>query len=143
MIFFSCIVGFNQSKSFQKIKETDNINKVLNNRMKNYASTNILFNAFTRSQDDTSITNISAIICEDNNLCDRVLSSSEYNMIKDGIDVSINAIVQETQNIYNDFNKIHLVFNQDFVNNNIYISTSDGTYKSDTKNKSKLKQIFL
>lgn len=43
----------------------------------------------------------------------------------------------------NDFNKIHLVFNQDFVNNNIYISTSDGTYKSDTKNKSKLKQIFL
>lgn len=43
----------------------------------------------------------------------------------------------------NEFNKIHLVFNQDFVNNNIYISTSDGTYKSDTKNKSKLKQIFL
>ena len=43
----------------------------------------------------------------------------------------------------NDVNKIHLVFNQDFVNNNIYISTSDGTYKSDTKNKSKLKQIFL
>lgn len=40
-------------------------------------------------------------------------------------------------------NKIHLVFNQDFINNNIYISTSDGTYKSDTKNKSKLKQIFL
>ena len=46
------------------IKETDNINKVLNNRMKNYASTNILFNAFTRSQEDTSITNISAIICK-------------------------------------------------------------------------------
>lgn len=43
----------------------------------------------------------------------------------------------------NEINKIHLVFNQDFVNNNIYISTSDGTYKSDTKNKSKLKQIFL
>ena len=43
----------------------------------------------------------------------------------------------------NEVNKIHLVFNQDFVNNNIYISTSDGTYKSDTKNKSKLKQIFL
>lgn len=42
-----------------------------------------------------------------------------------------------------EINKIHLVFNQDFVNNNIYISTSDGTYKSDTKNKSKLKQIFL
>lgn len=42
-----------------------------------------------------------------------------------------------------DFNKIHLVFNQDFVNNNIYVSTSDGSYKSDTKNKSKLKQIFL
>lgn len=40
-------------------------------------------------------------------------------------------------------NKIHLVFNQDFINNNIYISTSDGTYKSDVKNRSKLKQIFL
>ncbi len=39
--------------------------------------------------------------------------------------------------------KIHLVFSQDFVNNNIYISTSDNGYKSDTKNKSRLKQIFL
>ena len=39
--------------------------------------------------------------------------------------------------------KIHLVFSQDFVNNNIYISTSDNGYKSDTKNRSRLKQIFL
>jgi len=98
------------------IKETDNINKVLNNRMKNYASTNILFNAFTRSQEDTSITNISAIICEKSNLCDRVLSSVEYNMIKDGIDVAINAIVQETQNIYNDFNKIQTELNGTYIN---------------------------
>ena len=98
------------------IKETDNINKVLNNRMKNYASTNILFNAFTRSQEDTSITNISAIICEKSNLCDRVLSSVEYNMIKDGIDVAINAIVQETQNIYNDFDKIQTELNGTYIN---------------------------
>lgn len=41
------------------------------------------------------------------------------------------------------FKKIHFVFNQDFVNNNIYISTSDGIFKSDVKNQSKLKQIFL
>ena len=39
--------------------------------------------------------------------------------------------------------KKHLVFSQDFVNNNIYISTSDSGYKSDTKNRSRLKQIFL
>ena len=33
-------------------KEGQNINNVLNYRMKNYASTNVLFNAFTRSQND-------------------------------------------------------------------------------------------
>ena len=40
------------------IEETNNINNVLNYRMKNYASTYILFNDFTRSQNDTSITKI-------------------------------------------------------------------------------------
>ena len=85
------------------IDETNNINDVLNYRMKNYESTNILFNAFTRGQNDTSITNISAIICEDNHLCHMVVANKEFNMIADGIDVAINAIVQETQNIYNDY----------------------------------------
>ncbi len=85
------------------IEETNNINDVLNYRMKNYDSTNILFNAFTRGQNDTSITNITAIICEDNRLCNMVVSNTEFNMIADGIDVAINAIVQETQNIYNDY----------------------------------------
>lgn len=37
----------------------------------------------------------------------------------------------------------YLVFDQDFVNNNIYISTVDKGYKTDPQNKSKLKQIFL
>ena len=32
-----------------------------------------------------------------------VVSNTEFNMIADGIDVAINAIVQETQNIYNDY----------------------------------------
>ena len=91
------------------IDETNNINDVLNYRMKNYESTNILFAAFTRSQNDTSITNISAIICEDNELCNSVVANKEFNMIADGIDVSINAIVQETQNIYNDYKKIKTV----------------------------------
>ena len=90
------------------IKETNNINDVLNYRMKNYESTNILFTAFTRSQNDTSITNITAIICEGNVLCDKVASNAEFNMIADGIDVAINAIVQETQNIYNDYKKIKI-----------------------------------
>ena len=88
------------------IEETNNINDVLNYRMKNYESTNILFTAFTKSQNDTSVTNITAIICEDNKLCNLVVSNKEFNMIADGIDVSINAIVQETQNIYNDYKKI-------------------------------------
>ena len=88
------------------IDETNNINDVLNYRMKNYESTNILFTAFTKSQNDTSVTNITAIICEDNKLCNLVVSNKEFNMIADGIDVSINAIVQETQNIYNDYKKI-------------------------------------
>ena len=87
------------------IDETNNINNVLNYRMKNYASTNILFNAFTRSQNDTSITNIQEIICEDDYKCNRVLSDPTYNMISDGIDVAINAMVQETQNLYNDYSK--------------------------------------
>ena len=88
------------------IDETNNINDVLNYRMKNYESTNILFSAFTKSQNDTSVTNITAIICEDNRLCNLVVSNKEFNMIADGIDVAINAIVQETQNIYNDYKKI-------------------------------------
>jgi hypothetical protein len=86
------------------IAETNNINDVLNYRMKNYDSTNILFTAFTRGQNDTSITNITAIICENNRLCNMVVENKEFNMIADGIDVAINAIVQETQNIYNDYN---------------------------------------
>ena len=87
------------------IAETNNINDVLNYRMKNYESTYHLFNAFTRGQNDTSITNITAIICQDDPLCNMVVSNNEFNMIADGIDVSINAIVQETQNIYSDYKK--------------------------------------
>jgi hypothetical protein len=87
------------------IDETNSINNVLNYRMKNYASTNLLFNAFTRSQNDTSITNIQQIICEDDYKCNRVLSDKTYNMVSDGIDVAINAMVQETQNLYNDYSK--------------------------------------
>ena len=87
------------------IDETNNINNVLNYRMKNYASTNVLFNAFTRSQNDTSVTNIQQIICEDDYKCNRVLSDKTYNMVSDGIDVAINAMVQETQNLYNDYSK--------------------------------------
>ena len=87
------------------IEETNNINNVLNYRMKDYASTNILFNAFTRSQNDTSITNIQEIICEDDLKCHNVLNDKTYNMLSDGIDVAINAMVQETQNLYNDYNK--------------------------------------
>ena len=87
------------------IDETNNINNVLNYRMKNYASTSILFNAFTRSQNDTSITNIQTIICEEDIKCHNVLNDNTYNMLTDGIDVAINAMVQETQNIYNDYNK--------------------------------------
>ena len=107
------VPGFTDEKIFDSmeadlIEETNNINDVLNYRMKNYESTNILFTAFTRSQNDTSITNITAIICEGNVLCDKVVSNAEFNMIADGIDVSINAIVQETQNIYNDYKKIKI-----------------------------------
>ena len=87
------------------IEETNSINNVLNYRMKNYASTSRLFNAFTRSQNDTSITNIQQIICEDDEKCHNVLNDKTYNMLSDGIDVAINAMVQETQNIYNDYNK--------------------------------------
>ena len=86
------------------IKETNAINNVLNYRMKNYASTYQLFNAFTRSQNDTSITNIQEIICEDDLKCHNVLNDKTYNMLTDGIDVAINAMVQETQNLYNDYN---------------------------------------
>ena len=87
------------------IDETNNINNVLNYRMKNYASTNVLFTAFTRSQNDTRITNIQEIICQDDYKCNRVLSDKTYNMVSDGIDVAINAMVQETQNIYRDYSK--------------------------------------
>ena len=90
------------------IEETNNINNVLNYRMKNYASTSILFNAFTRSQNDTSITNIQEIICLDDLKCHNVLNDNTYNMLTDGIDVAINAIVQETQNLYNDYSQTYI-----------------------------------
>ena len=104
------------------IEETNNINDVLNYRMKNYESTYHLFNAFTRGQNDTSITNITAIICQDNPLCNMVVSNNEFNMIADGIDVAINAIVQETQNIYSDYKK-----NVKESNNSIIITRENVT----------------
>ncbi len=51
--------------------------------------------------------------------------------------------IENNKNIVDEgIKKIHLVFSQDFVNNNIYIFTSDNGYKSDTKNRSRLKQYF-
>ena len=107
------IPSFTNQKIFETmtedlIAETNNINNVLNYRMKNYASTYILFNAFTRSQNDTSITNIQQIICQDDLKCHNVLNDKTYNMVSDGIDVAINAMVQETQNLYNDYNKTNI-----------------------------------
>lgn len=42
-----------------------------------------------------------------------------------------------------DGNVKYLVFDQDFVNNNVYISTADKGYKTDPQNRTKLNQIFL
>jgi len=106
------------------IDETNNINDVLNYRMKNYESTNILFTAFTKSQNDTRETDISAIICEDNQLCNDVVRNAQFNMIADGIDVAINAIVQETQNIYNDYQGIE---KKDKDGNDLNITKEDVT----------------
>ena len=106
------------------IDETNNINDVLNYRMKNYESTNILFTAFTKSQNDTRETDISAIICEDNQLCNDVVRNAQFNMIADGIDVAINAIVQETQNIYNDYKGIE---KKDKDGNDLPITKEDVT----------------
>ena len=92
------------------IAETDDINKVLNYRMENYKSTAILFNAFSKKQNDNSV-NIEEIICLDDVKCKWVLNS-EYNMISDGIDVAINAMVQQTQNTYNDYRSIREKSNQ-------------------------------
>ena len=87
------------------IEETNNINKVLNYRMENYASTSILFDAFSKKQNEKNI-NIEEIICLDDVKCKWVLNNEAYNMITDGIDVAINAMVQQTQNIYNDYKSI-------------------------------------
>ena len=40
--------------------------------------------------------------------CHNVLNDKTYNMVSDGIDVAINAMVQETQNLYNDYNKTNI-----------------------------------
>ena len=87
------------------IKENDNINNVLNYRMADYKSTATLFNAFSKKQGDTSV-NIQQIICLDEPKCIWVLNSKEYNMLTDGVDVAINAMVQQTQNTYNDYKAI-------------------------------------
>jgi hypothetical protein len=98
------------------IKETDNINLVLNYRMKNYQSTSILFNAFSKKQSDTTV-NIEEIICLDDAKCKWVLNNPEFNMVTDGIDVAINAMVQQTQNTYNDYISIKSKSTQEQIDN--------------------------
>ena len=98
------------------IKETDSINQVLNYRMKNYQSTSILFNAFSKKQSDTTV-NIEEIICLDDVKCKWVLNSPEFNMVTDGIDVAINAMVQQTQNTYNDYRSIKSKSTQEQIDN--------------------------
>ena len=98
------------------IEETDNINNVLNYRMKNYQSTSILFNSFSKKQSDTSV-NIEEIICLDDPKCKWVLNDPTFNMLSDGIDVAINAMVQQTQNTYNDYVSIKNKSTQEQIDN--------------------------
>ena len=70
--------------------------------MKNYQSTSTLFDAFSEKQSDTSV-NIEEIICLDDAKCKWALNSPSFNMISDRVDVSINSMVQQTQNTYNDY----------------------------------------
>jgi hypothetical protein len=98
------------------IKENNNINNVLNYRMADYKSTAILFNAFSKKQGDTSI-NIEQIICLEDPKCIWVLNSKEYNMLTDGVDVAINAMVQQTQNTYNDYKAIKENSTQEHIDN--------------------------
>ena len=98
------------------IKETNNINIVLNYRMKNYQSTSILFNAFSKKQSDTTV-NIEEIICLGDEKCKWVLNNPTFNMISDGIDVAINAMVQQTQNTYNDYISIKENKTQEQIDN--------------------------
>ena len=90
--------------------------------MKNYQSTSILFDAFSKKQSDTSV-NIEEIICLDDVKCKWVLNSPSYNMISDGIDVAINAMVQQTQNTYNDY----LSIKNKTKGQNVIITISDVT----------------
>ena len=98
------------------IAETDSINKVLNYRMADYKSTAILFDAFSKKQSDTSA-NIEEIICLEDVKCKWVVNSDIYNMIIDGVDVAINAMVQQTQNTYNDYVSILEKMTQEEVDN--------------------------
>jgi len=98
------------------IKENNNINNVLNYRMADYKSTAILFNAFSKKQGDTSV-DIQQIICLDDPKCIWVLNSNEYNMLTDGVDVAINAMVQQTQNTYNDYKAIKENSTQEHIDN--------------------------
>ena len=98
------------------IKENNNINNVLNYRMADYKSTAILFNAFSKKQGDTSV-NIQQIICLDDPKCIWVLNSNAYNMLTDGVDVAINAMVQQTQNTYNDYKAIKENSTQERIDN--------------------------
>jgi hypothetical protein len=118
------------------IKETDNINKVLNYRMENYKSTAILFNAFSKKQSDTTV-NIEEIICENDVKCKWVLNSDSYNMVTDGIDVAINAMVQQTQNTYNDYKSIKLNTTQ-YQKDNMDISEVTKNYVDE-----KFKQVDI
>ena len=95
------LAGMSKSMEEQN-KKSD---KIRSEYLKNYKSVYSLFAALNRKQNDTSITNFEDVLCKNDIYCRRVLNS-KYNIVNNGVNVALKAIVQEIDNYFHDYLKV-------------------------------------
>ena len=96
----------------QNVKKT----KIKAESLIHYEKVNELVKALNRKQNDTSISNFKEILCESNKYCRKVLNS-KYNIVNNGIDIALRAMIQVITNYYNDFQKLRNEINSfDYIN---------------------------
>ena len=108
---FSNTVLLNQ---MQKMKEEKSlkISDLMNNRISNYKHFNKLYSEIINSFNENDLTKHHLLICDLNNksqdeknnsMCYKIISS-EYSLFNKGLNIGVDAIFQEMNNIYNDYN---------------------------------------
>ena len=82
--------------------QTEKENKIKAKYLSKYKKAYDLFQALNRKQNDTTITIFEDVLCETNQYCRKVLNSN-YNLVNNGIDIALNAMIIIINNFFNDF----------------------------------------